>query len=238
MNIISNDALIRRNKRIAQVAMLGGLVILGAGIYFSFQSPEQVESQFTLMLLALILGFGVTQIGIFFSQRWGRSPRPDELLNQSLKGLDGRYSIYHYKSPTAHLLIGPAGIWVLVPKYQRGIVTYSKNRWRQKSLGFAQMYLRIFGQEGIGRPDLEVSAEMDSMKAFIAKKLPDADLPPVHAALVFTADDVKIDIPEEETPPAETVYLKDLKELVRKAAKAKSLSAEKVSLVQQALENL
>ena len=119
--------------------MLGGLAILGAGIYFSFQSPEQVESQFSLMLAALILGFGVTQLGIYFSQRWGRSPRPDEQLNQKLKGLDDRYSIYHYKSPTAHLLIGPSGIWVLIPKYQRGIITYSKNRWRQKSVGFGQM---------------------------------------------------------------------------------------------------
>ena len=57
--------------------------------------------------------------------------------------------------PTAHLLVGPVGVWVLMPRHQAGRITYdeNKNRWRQKGGNF---YLKIFAQENLGRPDLEI----------------------------------------------------------------------------------
>jgi hypothetical protein len=44
-----------------------------------------------------------------------------------------------------------------------------------------------------------------------------------------------VDIPPDETPPAETVPIGKLKDLVRKPAKGKGLNAEKVKLIQDAL---
>lgn len=34
-----------------------------------------------------------------------------------------------------------------------------------------QSYMRIFGQEGIGRPDLEAETEVAAIKNFLAKKM-------------------------------------------------------------------
>jgi hypothetical protein len=66
--------------------------------------------------------------------------------------------------------------------------------------------------------------------------LPEVTLPQIQAALVFTNPEVKIDISEDETLPAETVPLKKLKDSIRKAAKGKSLSLEKVDQVREALD--
>ncbi len=230
MNIVRDERVIKRNSRIAQFAMIGGLVVLGGGMFISFRYPDQ----FNLSVLALLLGFMLSQVGIFYSNRWGRRPRPDELLDQGLKGLDSKNILYHYTSPASHLLVGPSGIWVLVPFYQRGTITYAKGRWKQKG---GNLYLKIFAQEGIGRPDLEVTSEVESVRKFLSKHLPDESLPPIQAALVFTHPNAQIDIPEDENPPAETVTLGKLKDLIRKTSKGKSLPQEKIKLIQDAIQS-
>ena len=73
MNIISNEALIARNAKIGQFTSLGSLLVLGVGMYISFTKPEM----FSISVGALLLGFIMSQVGIYFGNRWGRSPRPD-----------------------------------------------------------------------------------------------------------------------------------------------------------------
>ena len=228
MNIVRNDKLIKRNSKIAQFTMLGGLVVLGGGMFVSFRYPEQTA----ISLGALLLGFLLSQVGIYFSNRWGRRPRPDELIDQALKGIDSKYILYHYSSPVQHLLVGPSGIWILMPYYQRGTITYKNGRWVQKG---GNLYLKVFAQESLGRPDMELLSEMDNLRNFLSKKLPDGTVPQIQAALVFFNPKVAIDIPEGETPPAETVLIGKLKELVRKPGKGKSLPAETVRQVQDTL---
>src|SRR5512142_2674192 len=124
MRVVKNESLIKRNARIGQYTSLGALAVLGVGMYISLQRQEL----FFYALVALVLGFVLTQVGMYFSNRWGRSPRPDEQLDAALKGLPGDTVLYHYVSPVSHLLVGPAGIWVLRTYHQRGKVTYSGNR--------------------------------------------------------------------------------------------------------------
>ena len=224
MNIRRNDKIIKRNARIGQIAMLTGLAVLAGGMFISFRYPDQ----FNLSLMALLLGFMLSQLGIFYSNRWGRRPRADELLDQALKGLDKKFALFHYTTPVRHLLVGPSGLWVLLPFYQRGTITYAKDRWQQRG---ANLYLKIFAQEGLGRPELEVASEIDKLQSFLKKRLPEESLPTVQAALVFTSPKAVINIPADATPPAETVTLKDLKELVRKTEKGKALSLDKIQAI-------
>ena len=229
MKVIIDEKLVKRNAKIGQVLTIVSLVTLGAGMFITFQKPELLS----LSIGALLLGFLLSQIGIYFTNRWGRSPRPDEQISLALKGLDKRYALYHYQTPASHVLVGPAGIWVLIPKHQRGTITYSKNRWRQKGGGFIQNYLKIFAQEGIGRPDLEIESDIDGLKKFLGKNISDdIEIPEIQAALIFS--DPNIDIQADEAP-APTLPTKKLKELIRKTAKGKPISPETVSLIQNAI---
>jgi hypothetical protein len=231
MNVITNQSLIRRNARIAQFAGLAGLAVLLGGMYFLFAQPEQ----FAIIWVMVLLGFILSQVGIYFTNRWGRRPRPDERLNQALKGLDHNYTLYHYSSPVSHLLVGPAGVWVLIPRYQRGTITYEKGRWRQKGGGIGLAYMKFFGQEGLGRPDLEINAEMDSVEKFLKNHMPKEEVPPVQAALVFTNE--KANLQDVDDAPTPTLQPKKLKEYIRKQVKARSVSMDKIRQIKAALES-
>ncbi|MDP2975059.1 MAG: hypothetical protein Q8N45_02480, partial [Anaerolineales bacterium] len=191
MKIITNQKLIRRNARIGQVTSLAALAILGAGMYITFTMKDKVAYS----MAALIIGFFLSQVGIYFGNRWGRRPRPDEVLDRSLKGLGREYTIYHYVTPVSHLLLGPAGLWTFTPYYQAGTITYQKGRWRVKGGGFAQSYLRIFGQENLGRPDLEAEAGVETLKRYLRRQLPEgAELPEIKTALLFTIPKAELKI--------------------------------------------
>ena len=125
MRIIKNEKLIERNGKIGQWTSLSALVMLGAGMYISFTRPDWL----TYSVICLALGFLTTQIGMYMGNRWGRSPRPDEKIDQGLKGLPGEFSLYHYATPASHFLLGPAGAWVLIPYHQRGRVEFRRGRW-------------------------------------------------------------------------------------------------------------
>jgi len=228
MKIIKNEKLIKRNAKIGQFTSLGALAVLGAGMYISFTQPDL----FVWAVGALLVGFTLTQIGMYFGNRWGRSPRPDEKLDAGLKGLHKDFNIYHWTTPIAHLLVGPAGIWALIPYQQRGQISYRKNRWKLSGGGFLQNYMRLFGQEGIGRPDLEAEAQINSVRKLLTKQLETDEVPEVNAILVFTADEIEI---EAEDAPIPALPLKKLKDFMRNKAKEKLITAEELDDVKAVL---
>jgi len=230
MQIVKNENLITRNARISSIVTLVSLVVLGVGMYITFTRPDLIN----LSIIALLLGFLLSQVGIFLTNRWGRKPRPDQMLDSALKGLDKHYALYHYQAPPAHVLVGPAGVWVINTKHQRGTITYQKNRWRQKGGGFFFAYLKAFAQEGIGRPDLEIESDIEGLEKYLRKRLPALELPPIQAVLVFFHPEVELQV---DGAPAPTLPANKLKDFIRKVAKGKSLNPEIAQAIQGALEN-
>ncbi len=231
MNIIRNENLIKRNSTLGKIISIVSLAILGGGMYITFRQPEQLG----LSLTALMVGFILSQMGIYYTNRWGRSPRPDEQIDAALKGFGKQYNLYHYTTRASHVLVGPAGVWVLIPKHQRGTITYSKNRWRKRGGGILSLYMSLFAQEGLGRPDLEIASETDALLRQLKKRLPEEYEPPaIEAALVFTHPEV--DIQTNETPNP-TLPAKKLKDYLRKAAKEKPISTTDVQTIKDALDS-
>jgi hypothetical protein len=222
MKIYTNEKLINRNRRIGQVTTISSLAVLALGLFLSFQGSSQL---ITYSFLALILGFILSQVGIYMGNRFGRRPRLDESIDAALKGLDDKYSLIHYGTPVSHLLLGPAGIWVVLPYPQSGTITYQKNRWRQKGGNF---YLKLFAQEGLGRPDLEVASNTADLERFLEKTSPEAEFPPIQTVLVFTNEKVTIDVEDAPTP---TLPIKKLKDFIRKTAKETPASMDKINAV-------
>jgi hypothetical protein len=222
MKILTNEKTIRRNAKIGQFTSLASLLILGGGMYVSFAYPTQLSISFG----ALLVGFILSQVGIYFGNRWGRRPRIDEKISAALKGLGKEYTLYHFLTPVNHLLVGPAGIWVIEPYYQRGTISFEKGKWKQKGGGFFLGYLKIFAQEGLGNPGFEVKADLDSLTEAFKKALTDGgEVPPVNAVLVFT--DPRAELKTDEAPWP-TLKIDQLKTHIRNAAKQNPLPAAEV----------
>ncbi len=213
MRIVRNDALIQRHRRIGLITLALSLLFLTiATISLFFSRPAITPLTIGSLLLSLVL----TQLSAYYGSRWGRVPRPDQLLDGVLKGLPGKYVLYHYTTPVRHLLIGPAGVWVILPYLQKGIITYRKRRWRIQGGGFWQAYLRFFGHEALGRPDAEAEAECKALKKFLTTHFGE-QAPEPKALLLFL--DPQVELRFDEAPSTPALPAKKVKDFLRKAAK-------------------
>ncbi len=219
MIVVTNTRFIKQNAKIGQYASIGALAILVAGLFIFFKMPGKL----VYSLGALLFGFFMLQVGTYYDNRWGRSPRPDELIDKSLKGLGREYTVYHYVTAAAHLLVGPAGVWTLMPYFQSGIITYEKKRWKLKGGGFIQSFLRFFRQENLGRPEIETKAEIEATKRYLTKILPESsEVPPINALLLFTSPKVELKV---EGAPLLAIASQNLKIFLLEKSKGKPIGA-------------
>jgi hypothetical protein len=230
MKIYQDDKLIKRNKTIGNVLSIASIAILGAGMFLSFS--ENSSDYLPYSFAALILGFLVFQVGNFYMLKWGKSPRPDEQLSQALKGLDSNYSLYHYKTYISHLLVGPAGIFALLPYNQSGFIEYdeSRKRWKQRGGNF---FLKTFGGESLGRPDLDAKYAVSDLQKLLKKlDLSTGEYVP-QAILVFTNPKA---VTKSESSPIPALPSEKVKEYIRKQLKTNNLSPELIAQVKAKLE--
>lgn len=177
MKIVRNDKLIKRNKTIGNVASIAGIAILVAGLVLSF-NPNPTKT--LISFIALIVGFIVAQLSTYFVTRFAREPRYDEVIADNLSKLSNDYTFYVYSSPIAMLLVGPAGIWIPVPTAASGEISYDK-RWRQRGGSFM---LKLFGQENIGRPAMDIESNEKEIRKYLGKDMPEEQIPPIKGILV------------------------------------------------------
>ncbi len=222
MKIISNTKLINRNKKIGQILTFSAIAVLLLGLILSLNG--KVEN-ITYSYIALIVGFMISQFGIYFSNKFGRSPRPDELVSAALKGLDDRYSLYHYATAAPHLLVGPSGVWILLPYNQKGTITFEKGKYKQKG---GSLYLKLFAQEGLGRPEKEAEYALEDINKFFSKQMDADSVPTVNPLLLFT--NPKADVKAPDAPYA-TMDADKAKDFLRKKAKDNAFSIEKIEKV-------
>lgn len=209
MQIIRDEGLARRRKKTGNIASVVGIAVILGGMIFSYVAPgRNVASQLLIYvpLLTLLVGFLISSIGMYYVNRWGRSPRPDEVLDRSLKGLGREYKLYHFALPAPHVLLTPGGPLVLVIKFEAGEFTVDEDKWRQRFS--AMRILGFMGREGLGNPTKDAGYFVDRMRQFLEKNLPDVEDVPVSAAIVFTADKVVLNVGETSIPPLRASKLK------------------------------
>jgi hypothetical protein len=223
MRVISNQKTIQRNKKIGNWAIIIALALFVPTFLFSFtvRDPDQLNQFIWFIYGGTIIGFIILQVAMYLGNRYGRSPRLDEKLTASLKGLTKDYTLYHYVTPVNHLLVGPAGVWVIETYYQRGTITYEKDRWKQKGGGLGLAYLKIFAQEGLGRPDVEIKADMEMVQKALSPL--GEPQPQVNAMLVFSHPQAEI---RAENAPHPALKPEAVKDFLRKKAKENPFPAE------------
>jgi len=129
MKIIIDQKSVQRNALIGKIlrwVSLGCMLVALIAVF-----SEEISSNpnlFAIFFAIMIVGVLLSSVSGFFTSRFGKSPRPDELIDRTFKGLDDRYQIYHYRSSIPHLLVGPAGLWSIIPTYIDGEIIYDDNK--------------------------------------------------------------------------------------------------------------
>ncbi len=230
MNIIINEKLIQRNKRIGNISSIVGISILVIGLILNINpTPERT----TIAFGALIVGFIISQVSTFFVTRFSRSPRYDEIFAENLNKLNNKYSFYVYRGPIPMLLVGPSALWIPVPVSASGEIYYDK-KWRQKGGSF---FLKLFGQENLGRPALDIESNEKAVRKFFSVHFDDQSLPPIKCILVSLHPKAKIGDVEEAPYPI--VEAEALRRKIRKIDRdsGEEISRETLDIINDLLEN-
>jgi hypothetical protein len=207
MKKVINEKLIKRNKTIGNVLSIGGIAILAGGLILNI-NPTPLRTMISFS--ALIVGFILAQVSTYFVTRFGRSPRFDEIISDNLSKLNNEYAFYVYSSPIPMVLVGPSGLWIPTPVVAGGEISYDK-KWQQKGGSF---FMKMFGQESIGKPALEVSSNEKKLFAQLEKHLNESEMPAINSILVSLHP--KAVIGDVENAPIPIVEASALRRYIRK----------------------
>jgi hypothetical protein len=219
MQRYADDRTILRNGRIGRILTFGGLGVMAIGLVGSIVWPKAVN----LVLGSAFVGIFGSQFGMLYYNKWGRRPRVDEIVDDTLKGLDGRFSVFHYKLGTNHALISPAGVFALIPRWEKGDVSYRDGKWSvfQDKGGM----LRRSGQHVVRGVEPSAQAEVDALAYAIKKRLEMPEAFPVQALLVFLHPKASV---KGKGSSMLAVHAKKLKETLRQLPKGQTLSEEEI----------
>ncbi len=227
MKVYINKGYVKRRSSVGKWASLLGLVVLGGGLIISLRDPRL----FFVSFITLILGFILSNIGIYFANRYTRPDRPDKALVQGLKGFDKRYALYQFLLPVSQVLREPGGLTIFILKPQEGQILYEQGKWRQKQ-GWSRL-LRWVGQEGLGKPDSELEGETQTLQNWLQKKAPDLEIP-VRGVVVFTHPKAELRL---DNPPVPAMAPKQLKGWLRKAGRLPALPDETLTRLTQVMDD-
>jgi hypothetical protein len=179
MKSLIDQAAIRRKATIAHVASVGGLLILLVGVLFPYWLPKLAN----LTIVFILAGFALAAVGVFLANRWVKKPRPEDVLDRTLKSLSDQFRLYHYQTPWDHLLLTPNGLIILDVINLEGIFTYEDQHWKQKmTMGRA---FRYFFEERLGDPVKRVQQGIQDLTNRIRQELPGCGPIPVTGLIVF-----------------------------------------------------
>ncbi len=208
LEIIRDDQRIARLRLISHIVRFVGLGVLLVGMILAFRADPQ---WFTLELLALLVGWILSQVAVYLDHRYVRTPRPDQQLDEEIKKAGVRGRLYHYALPAPHVLLTSAGPIILVVKYQGGKINAQGDRWKQKGLGLR----RFFGQESLGNPSRDAVQQLNALAQFLKKKTPQLEEVPTGVVIVFTNPGVELDIQDPILP---VVHVKKLRGFLKQNA--------------------
>lgn len=231
MKLSKNHKLIKKNKQISQIILYTSLSLLLIGFLLTINNKDLSQTLYAYLIL--IPAYILVQVSIYMANRWGRSPRPDEIILQSLKGLDDRYTLYIYTTKIPFLLISPAGLFIIKPYHQSGTITYNsvKSRYEQEKGG--NFFTRLFGQERI--PDIEKESKyyLKQFDRYISDQRLDIEITPKIINVFFSE---KADIQAKNAPEV-TIHADRLKDFIRQQSKPAVLSEEEVKRIRIQLPN-
>lgn len=211
MEIIRDDKKIENYARIGLFTNVAGLAIIFAGLIMSIRNPSEL---FFVQWVSLLVGIVLWQISLYFTQRYGRVPRVDQVLDEQLKKATYKSYLYHYILPASHVLLTRSGPIVMTTQSQSGQIGVGGEDgdvWSWKTA----FYRRVLGwEQRLGNPTKTAEAEMSNLLKYISENAPELEEIPIAALIVFTNPKaLLLDVDESRIPVAR---VRDLKKLVRK----------------------
>lgn len=216
MRVVTNEAHLSRYRRLSHILFFVSLAGMAAGFFYTWTADPSTSTQISCFLLPALLF--MTLISVRMANTWIREPRPERVLEESLKGIGRRYTLFQHILPAPHVLIGPEGVFTITPQWHERSYRVSGKKWSGDRGLFARLtgYMR---QDLLGNPFNEAQLHAQEMQKLVDKIAPDEGIE-VQPLIVFTSPKVTLEIDDPIIPvlyadpkkkPSLRGYLRDLK---------------------------
>lgn len=253
MRIETNERLVRRNRRTANFLFFFSMIILVGGFIVAnsqLGNPDALKSDNALFLTLLLpwfilpVGFIATIASVRMTNLWIRQPRPENVIQEGLKGVSKKSVLYnYYHFPARHVLVAPQGVFAVITRFQDKRYNVNDEKWREPS-GLFSLIFRVFRQDGIRDPFRDARRAAAHVEKLIQQNgVTDVTVQPL---VIFVDPNVRLDIHEPALPvlyadskqkPNLTDYLRDLAQVQKKAQPAPNPKQKKAPVRSNEEEN-
>ena len=237
MRVVTNAALIQRNRRISHISFFLSFGMVAASIFLGNRfSQSQPDTATYFNCIALPTLFLLVMFSVRMSNAWIREPVPWTALPEALRGLSSSAVIYNYILPARHVLVAPQGVFILFPMFQDRSIIVKDDNWALGTQGFGNI-LAFMRQEGVGNPTKDALQEADDMQKLINKLIPDHEIV-VQPIIVFTHPQADVTTEGEQSVPVVTTSgspsLRDFIKSQGDEEDAITLTSEQIDILDQA----
>jgi hypothetical protein len=208
MRVLVNQPLVEKRSSWGRRIMSVGFGAMILAVALSTQRQAILAAYGMLMI-----GLALINTGAFVGGKWMRRPRPDEILDKALKGLNHGTRLYNYLLPADHVLLCAVGLFVLTLKFQDGKITGQGDKWRRRLSLLGS--LRALFESGLGNPGRQARREAARVQKWLHEQLPEAEVT-VRPLIVFANPKAELRL---EEPSVLAFALADLKRYLRTALK-------------------
>ena len=231
MRIVSNERHIRVHRGLTTGFSLSGVALLVGSIIFPI-----VRNSLTPPLWLVLIAVVISSIGLRLSHYWLRQPTPHEALQQGLKGMSKDYTLYHFRLPAPHVLIGPQGVFSLTVLPQAiSLIANGDAVYRGERIG-RQLLGAIGRQDTVGNPLRRSYRQAHKLQTWLDKNIPGHEVQ-VQPLLVLTSPEAKLEAHDPLLPVMYADKRKpSLKATIRGLPKSTAFTAAQLQDLQATLE--
>lgn len=218
MRVVTNKKLARRNRQITNYLFFGTFGVLILGFIFINSSLFTGETPDTLVILLqtaiLPVAFILTIGSVRMTNLWARMPRPENAIEDGLKGLSNKSVLYnYYHFPARHVLICPQGVFAIVTRWHNQEFTVKDGKFKSHRNPISKFFsaLRF---DGVGRPFQDAEFAKERVQSQLRDIAPEVEVKPL---IVFIDPEATLHIEDESIPVlfADTKLKPNLKDYMR-----------------------
>jgi hypothetical protein len=236
MRIYTNQDKIKRNRRVAQVLFFSSLAILLGGLLVTNLGPRNDLFLFLVPCIVMPIGLLTTFISVRLTNEFIRDPRPDDAIQNALKGINPNSAMYNYLFKPNHVLVSPEGVYTFTTRFQDGPFKIEGDRIIDyRASGPLGRFFSFMRQEGVGKPFEEAQEGAKAIQDILVGAGHDVEVQPV---IVFISNRIRLEVSEPLVPVVVTRKDKEpsLRAFRREQKKSKTLlSIEQVNAIAQTL---